>query len=99
MPDARHKDQTAIGQRSRHRSQIRRNDPAVHLAPEDKMGMLQLWHPPLQFSAVALTDEIDGRADPDAFGNAKGLLNNAVEQRLHLPQTLAESRSRVWRKT
>src|SRR6478752_6246909 len=96
MPDTGHKDEPAIGHRCRHRSQIRGRDPAVPFAPEDKMGMPEFRHPPLQFSALPLTDQIDGRADPDAFRDAKGLLENALEQRLHFPETLAESRNRIW---
>lgn len=59
--------------------------------------MPDIRHAPLQFAALLLPGEVDGRSDPDSLGHAKGLLDGPVEQRRDLAQSLAELRDCIRR--
>jgi len=59
--------------------------------------MPDIRHAALEFPACPLAREIDRCPDPDPFGDAKGLLQNPLEQRLNFRKPFAEARKRVWR--
>src|SRR5882757_5944613 len=61
--------------------------------------MMDLRHAALKFATLPLAGEVDRRTDPDALGNTKGLLQNSLEQRLDLSDSLAEPWNRIRRKT
>src|SRR5215831_3388194 len=97
MPDAGHDDKPAVRHRLGHRTKIGRRDPAVPLAPQHQMRMPDLRHATLQLPALFFTGEVDGRPHPDAFRDAKGLLDDAIEQRRDISEPVTESRNLAWR--
>jgi hypothetical protein len=99
MPNAGHNHEPAIRHCRSHRPEIGWRNPAVPLAPQHEMWMMDLRHAALQFAALPLAGEVDRRADPDAFGNTKRLFQNSLKQRLDFPESIAEPRNRVRRKT
>jgi hypothetical protein len=56
------------------------------------MGMPDFRHAPFQFAALAFEIEIERRSDPDAFGDAKSLLQNQLEEGLRLAKSFPELR-------
>ena len=68
MPDTGHNDEPAIRHGRSHCPEIGGRNPAVALAPQHQMRMMDLRHAALQFATLPLAGEIDRRTDPDALG-------------------------------
>ena len=61
-----------------------------------RCGCRDFRHPPLELSALPFAGQVDRRADPDAFRNAEGLLQDSLEQRLYLLQAPRGSGESYW---
>ena len=93
MPYPGYNHKPAIRHCRSHRPEIVWLNPAVPLTPQHQVGMPDIRHAALEFPACPLAREIDRCPDPDPFGDAKGLLQNPLEQRLNFRKPFAEARN------
>ena len=97
VSDTGHQDEAAVRHCRGHHMKIGGRDPAVPFAPQYQVRMPDLRHAALQLPALTLARKIDGCPNPDAFGNAKGLFDDPVEQRLDVRAPWTELRDPIRR--
>src|SRR4051794_27089339 len=97
MPYPGNNHEPAVRHPRRHGSEVDGRDPAVAFTPQHEMSVPHLRHATLQLFAFLLAGEIEGRADPNALRDTKGLLQESLEQNLDLSKAFTEPWNGVWR--